>query len=136
MENHKVTFESENQPADSGYTSVEIASGFISITEVTFKNEKIIAVVRDNGDVKFRDMEGNSLASVSTPGSIGGRGRYEEIYCRVEGDVILIKFPIYEWVDYYPNCDGEYDRWLARVVGFRPPIAFSLTTHTATILDD
>lgn len=43
----------------------------------------------------------------------------------MEGKTITISFAIVEWIDNYPNCDGEHDRWDSRTVGYHD-LVFSL----------
>lgn len=46
-----------------------------------------------------------------------GRRVYEEVSCQVENNMRRRCFPIYKWIDRYPNCDGEYDRWETGKIG-------------------
>lgn len=117
---------------DQGYIEFGIASGFISTTEVLFVAEGITARIEASGNVEFLNDDRQLLATVSAP-SCGDR--YRDVSCKVEGDQILIRFPRYKWVDNYPHCDGESDRWDSFVCGYQQPIAFSMTTHQVTILN-
>ena len=120
----------------AGYKGCEIAHGFISTTEILFVRENLIARIEANGRVDFLNPEEKLLASacVSTDGD--GHGKYEAAYCNVDGDTIKIRFPIYEWYDNYPNCDGEHDRWDCRVVGYTKPIAYALSTGEAFVAEE
>lgn len=115
------------------YFSIDLACGFVSTTDITFVNEGIIARVTAGGNIEFFDCERKLLASICVPADNGGRGHYEDIYCKIENDTIKMKFPVYEWEDYYPHCDGEHDRWVAHVKGYKPPITFCITTHDISI---
>lgn len=109
----------------------QIASGHISETSILFENEDIVAVVEARGSVKFYDREDRLLASGEVPAESCGREVYEEISCHVEGTTIRLHFPICEWVDYYPNCDGEHDRWGTRMIGSYI-LTFDRETNTVT----
>ena len=55
--------------------------------------------------------DGKLLATASAPTITEGRGKYLSLYCRADEKNIFLDFPVYEWIDNYPHCDGEYDRW-------------------------
>lgn len=119
---------------DCGYIQFNIACGFISTTEVCFVNEGILALVFASGRVEFYDMSGNLLASIYDPASSEGRGRYQDVCCKVVDNKIMLRFPYYNWSDNYPDCDGESDRWSAYITAYKSPIAFDLGTHDVSIV--
>lgn len=41
--------------------------------------------------------------------------------------MIKLEFPIYKWIDHYPHCDGEHDRWEQQIIGYRE-LALDLAT--------
>ncbi len=103
-----IVFDSE-QDNSKGY--FQIASGYISETVVHLLKENLIMVICAEGRVVLYDMEDNLIAEKTAPKNDGGREVYEEVCCCVFDDTLSVKFPIYKWVDNYPNCDGEHDRW-------------------------
>lgn len=113
-----------DQQKDTGY--FQIASGHISETVILFEKENVVARVQAKGQAAFYDLNGQLLASAEVPAA-GGREVYEELCCQMEEGKIVLLFPIYEWIDNYPNCDGEYDRWESRRVGSHSVI-FDLNT--------
>lgn len=119
-----------------GYAGCEIAHGVISTTEILFVKEGIIARIEAIGKVDFLNQEEKLLSSASVLADDDGHGKYEDAYCTVEGDRIKIRFPLYEWYDNYPHCDGEYDRWDCRVVGFTKPIIYALSTGEAFVAEE
>lgn len=122
-----IEFNSERDTKDKYY---HLACGFISETTIVFKHENVKAVIHAKGDVKFFDMNDNLIAAGKAPSVVFGRGLYEDISCQVKDNRIELLFPIYDWVDYYPNCDGEYDRWGTDIVGHH---TFALDLKTKTI---
>lgn len=100
---------------DTGY--FQIASGYISETVILFEKENVIAQVQAKGQVAFFNRNGELLASGEVPAMTGGRELYEELSCCVEDGKISLLFPVYQWIDTYPNCDGENDRWITKRVG-------------------
>lgn len=125
--NIDITFNSEKNEEKS----YQLASGHISTTSILFENENLVAVVEASGDVAFYNMEDELIAKASVPAVEGGRKVYEEIVCCAENGKILLKFPICEWIDHYPNCDGEHDRWSTKTVGFHTLI---LDTATYSVI--
>ena len=60
----------------------------------------------------------------------GGGGDYVDyVRCSADENEIRIEYPEYEWVDRYPNCDGEYDRLNTVFVGYYSPIVLDLKTR-------
>ena len=106
-----------NSAKDTNNKSYQLASGYISQTTILFEKENVVAVVQAKGSVEFYNMDDALIAAGSVPSAEGGRGLYEEISCQVENNLLKLQFPIYEWIDNYPNCDGEYDRWDTRKIG-------------------
>lgn len=106
----------------------QLASGYISTTKIFFEKEQIAAKIEAEGKVEFLDAEDNVIAAADVAEQTGGKGKYTDILCGVEGDAIVLKFPIVEWIDNYPNCDGEHDRWDSRTIGYNEMI-FDLNTN-------
>jgi len=111
------TFHSEK---DSHTKLYQLASGHISQTAILFEKEGVVAVIQANGSVEFYNTDGVLIAAGSVPAEESGKGVYEEVSCQVENNLLTLRFPIYEWIDNYPHCDGEHDRWDTRIVGFYP----------------
>jgi len=111
----------------------------IETTEVTFENEKVIVYADSLGHIEFFDMGNNSLGSVDFPVSDdpsekGHQAQYGDAECGVEDGNVCVKLPVYDWHDYYPNCDGESDRWKRIIVRWFC-IVFDLNTKEIKILD-
>jgi len=115
-----------------GGKNFQIASGYISTTNILFENEGIMAAIEAQGHIDFYDLADNLLASLDVQNQDGGREVYQDVHCNVEDNFIIIKFPIYEWIDNYPHCDGEYDRWDTRIIGYHR-VCFDTKTNTANV---
>ena len=118
-----------NSETTKGSVSFQIASGYISETLILFENENIVALIEAKGQVKFYNMSDELLAQAEAPAVGSGKGVYEEVLCQVKDNLIEIQFSIYEWIDNYPHCDGEHDRWDTRIVGYHT-VAFDLLTNS------
>lgn len=112
-EKFDIVFNSEKEN-NKGF---QIASGFISETKILFEKENLIALIHAKGCVKFFDLSERLLSEFNLPSVESGKGVYEEVVIEVEGNSVILKFPTYEWIDNYPNCDGEHDRWTTRKIG-------------------
>lgn len=106
-----------NSEKDNG-KSFQIANGHISQTSILFEIEKIIAVVDAEGIASFRDMDDCCLSTCYVDREESGKAVYESVVLKADGDVITISFPVCEWIDNYPNCDGEHDRWDSRIIDY------------------
>ena len=101
------------------HSTYQLASGYISRTVILFEAEGIFAHVEADGRVSFYDAQENLLAVGSVQKEEGGRECYEEIELSVSESVIEMRFPICKWIDNYPHCDGEHDRWDRVKIGER-----------------
>ena len=94
----------------------ELANGHISETVILFSEKMVDAQIQAKGHVDVLDAQGNILTSGDLPAEDSGKQVYQEVICRVE-DGIVLEFPVYEWIDNYPHCDGEHDRWDTKKIG-------------------
>ena len=113
MINIDMVFNSQNETEKL----FQIASGHISKTAVLFEQEGIVALIDAKGSVDFY-CDDKLIATESVPVNDGGREVYEQVKCQVSGGNISIGFAICEWIDNYPNCDGEHDRWDSKIIGY------------------
>ncbi len=65
-----------------------------------------VAKVSSEGEVVFYDNDNNVIGRAEK-----GESSYREVILSWKQDLISIQFGYTDVVDYYPNCDGEYDRW-------------------------
>ncbi len=124
MEPKKVVYNSETN--ERLYT--QLASGYVSETVIVFEKENICALVNASGKVDFQDARGKLLASASAPAVTDGKEKYVSLYYRIDENKIILDFPVYEWIDNYPHCDGEHDRWDTREIGAHT-ITFDCINH-------
>lgn len=100
---------------------------------IYFVQEGIVAlIVQEAHRVDFYQSDDTYLASQEIPAVKEGRHAYLNVVCGVEGDRITMKFPIYWWYDNYPHCDGEYDRWDTKTVGYHV-VTFRLSDHSVSV---
>ena len=123
MEKYDRIFNSQREK-DSKF---ELANGYISATEILFEEEKTVVRIDAKGAVDFLDSEDKLIAAINIPEQTGGKEAYTEVLCSVEDDCILLKLPVVEWIDNYPHCDGEHDRWDSKIIGYHN-LAFDLKT--------
>lgn len=64
------------------------------------------AVVSNEGEAVFYDNKGNVIGKADKTDKC-----YREIRLIWEQGFITVQFGQTDEVDYYPNCDGEHDRW-------------------------
>ena len=113
------TFDHIYSNESGAFQTFQLASGYISTTGILFEADKVAAVIEAKGTVVFTDLEEHALASFDIPAQTGGREVYETVICGKENGHIVLRFPIVHWIDNYPNCDGEHDRWDSVTVGYR-----------------
>ncbi len=121
-----------SRSSESCEQKFQLANGYISTTEIYFEAENVIAKIEADGVVEFLNVQENVLASVDIPKQTGGKEKYTEVWCATENSVITLKFPIVEWIDNYPNCDGEHDRWDTKTIGYHT-LKFDCNTSETTV---
>ncbi len=115
--------------SENGCQKYQIASGYISESVVLFEKEAIFVRVFAEGRADFLDLDGNLLAAGKVEAQTGGREVYEELVCEVDEKALTLKFPIVKWIDNYPNCDGENDRWDSVIIGYNT-LSFDIENKT------
>lgn len=113
-----------------------LANGYISQTTIFFENEKILANIEAKGNIEFLNEEGGLLSSINIPKQTGGKEVYDEVLCHVDGNEVILTFFIVKWIDNYPHCDGEHDRWDSVVIGSHT-VKYNIQTKNITLnIDD
>ena len=107
-----------NSEEDIGFKSFQLANGYISTTTILFEKEKFVVKIEAEGHIEILDCEDILFASFDIPAQTGGKETYNEVLCGTEENTAVLKFPIVEWIDNYPNCDGEYDRLENKTIGY------------------
>ncbi len=97
-------------------------------TEIYFPEEKVYATVLNTGSVTFYDENRKELATIEIKPNTKN-GMHDNAYCKAEQGKIILWFPIVDYIDNYPNCDGEYDRWDVRYIGY-DCVAFDIASRS------
>lgn len=79
---------------------------------VLFEKEGVILHADCHGNTVFRDTDGNEVYVEA----VDTERLFWNIYVSVDEGKICVRFPATKWIDYYPNCDGEHDRWSEVIV--------------------
>ena len=58
------------------------------------------------------------VASFDLEKETEGKKVYTEVVCHTTDNEIILEFPIVKWIDNYPHCDGEHDRWDCVILGY------------------
>ncbi|MBQ3107850.1 MAG: hypothetical protein IJC68_04480 [Firmicutes bacterium] len=117
-----------------GWKEFQLASGHSSTTVICFEEAKILAKVEAKGKAAFLNEAGQVLAEADVSAQTGGREVYETLRCCAEDGALQLQFPVVEWIDNYPHCDGEHDRWDSRVLGYHT-VTLDLRTCAVTVLE-
>ena len=62
--------------------------------------------ISNKGKVSFYDYENNLIATVDET-----QTEYSQFRFSWKQNLLCLNFGHVDTVDYYPNCDGEHDRW-------------------------
>ncbi len=129
MKEYEKSFNSEET---NGLKKLQLATGYISSTNIFFELEKMFIRIEAKGYIEFLDCNEVLLTSINIPEQTGGKETYNEVICGVEDNKIILKLPIVEWIDNYPHCDGEHDRWDTKTIGYHT-LTFDLQTNAITL---
>lgn len=126
-----------NSKTDSGYKTISaLYYNAIDPTTVVFEEEGVSAFVNSLGHIEFSDASGVlgfiDHPAAESPDMYAHSGQYGTVEYAADGKEIRFRFPVYEWDDYYPHCDGESDRWNRRTVRHFF-VVFDCGTKTITI---
>ena len=105
-------FDSEKKIWGRSYEAVEFDGETKPTVSILFEREGIILYADHNGEALFCDLDNNVIHR----GKAESANRFSRVHVRVCEGKAIAEFPITKWIDHYPNCDGEYDRWSEVVV--------------------
>lgn len=80
---------------------------------VLFEKEQILLRADAQGNAVFCDVSGQEKYRGRAD---NGTRRFDRVFCDVTDDTITVRFPVIKWIDHYPHCDGEHDRWSEVIV--------------------
>lgn len=100
---------------------------------VHFQREDIVArIVQEAHRVEFYGADEAYICSAEIPAVDSGRRAYLNVRVYGKPGRVVLGFPVCEWIDHYPHCDGEYDRWDTVILGFHT-LTFDLTANTTAL---
>lgn len=112
--------------AEKSEKKFSLASGYVSTTVILFKNENIFAKIEAEGKIELYNGSDEKIGELSAMDFAGGKDKYEDILCSVNDGKIVFRFPVYRWIDNYPHCDGENDRWDCVITGYSDLLVFEI----------
>ena len=104
-----------------------LSCGFYETTSFLFEPINLSVEIHCKGEFVFRTAEGEILEKVKAQPMDSGRECYMDVLITAAEQEILFQLPEYAWIDHYPNCDGESDRWDAKIIGIRDEVRYSIS---------
>lgn len=101
-----------------------LSCGFYETTYFLFQNVNLRIDIHCKGEFTFCTAEGKKLKTIKAKPMNSGRGCYMDVLITTTKDMFIFQLPEYEWIDHYPNCDSESDRWGTRIIGIRDEIRY------------
>jgi len=101
-----------------------LACGFYTTTSFLFEKANFTVVINCNGDFTFYTVNNEKIEMIKAKRMRSGRGCYMDVLITTTDDGVLFKLPDYSWIDHYPDCDGESDRWDAKIIGTNDEIFY------------
>ena len=101
-----------------------LSCGFHDTTSFLFEAHGFSVVIHCNGTFTFSSADGHPLETRKLKPMTDGRECYMDVLITTTDENVRFQLPEYSWIDHYPHCDGESDRWDAKIVGIRDEIVF------------
>ena len=101
-----------------------LSCGFYENTYILFEKAGFYVNIHNKGTFTFCAPDYRKLAVIQARPMDSGRGCYMDVLISTTEDGAIFRLPEYEWIDHYPHCDGESDRWDARIIGIRDEVRF------------
>lgn len=122
---HKLSYEKDK---GSGLLLLPNFYGFLEDCSVHIDEAGISVIVETYGRVAFIDETGKILSETKIDAKTEN-DKHSGGFCGIKDGKICVFLNITGLKDTYPNCDGEYDRWVSTIVGYTC-IAFDPATET------
>ena len=126
MKNYENVYEGTQNQAFS------LATGYISTTEIYVPAIKTVLKITASGEIEFLNQDESVITKISLSPQTGGREVYEKVNLYISENILSMEFPIVKWIDNYPHCDGEHDRWDSVTIGYMVAEYDILTKQTTT----
>lgn len=106
-------------------TPFHLSCGFYETTAFLFEGANFAVNIHCKGSFTFYTVDGKKIESIKAKPMTDGRGCYMDVLITTETNGVTFKLPDYSWTDHYPNCDGESDRWSAKIIGINDEVFYS-----------
>ena len=100
-------FDSEKKIWGRNYEEVEIDRETKPKVSILFEREGIVLCADCDGNALFGDLDNNVIHE----GKVESSNYFSRVHVRVSEGKPIAELPITKWIDHYPHCDGEHDRW-------------------------
>ena len=107
-----------------------LSCGFYETTSFLFREAGFSVGIHCRGAFTFYTVDGKKLETVKAKPMTSGRGCYMDVLISTTEDEVIFQLPDYEWIDHYPNCDGESDRWDTRIIGINDEIRYPVSKQS------
>lgn len=101
-----------------------LSCGFHENTYILFEKAGFYVNIHCRGTFTFCTLDYQPLAVIRAKPMDSGRECYMDVLISTTEDGAVFCLPEYRWIDHYPHCDGESDRWSAEIIGVRDTVRF------------
>lgn len=101
-----------------------LSCGFYETTTFLFEKANFAVFIHNKGTFTFYTVDGQKIETVKAKPMESGRGCYMDVLITTTEEGVHFKLPDYQWIDHYPHCDGESDRWSTRIIGTNDEIFY------------
>ena len=102
-------YNSEKQTSE---VEIRLDEGAELPVKILFEKESIVLRADRDGNAIFYDINDNERYKEKAE----SEKLFGSIRVFVKENKIGVRYPVTEWIDHYPHCDGEYDRWTERII--------------------
>ena len=102
-----------------------LSCGFHDTTSFFFEKANLRVDIHCRGSFTFYTVNGDKAETIKLKPMKTGRECYMDILITTEDDAVIFQLPEYRWIDHYPHCDGESDRWSTEIIGIRDELRYA-----------
>ena len=102
-----------------------LSCGFYDTTSFFFEKANLRVDIHCCGSFTFYSADGAKLETFRLRPMDTGRECYMDVLITAADDAVIFRLPEYRWIDHYPHCDGESDRWSTEIIGIRDELRYA-----------
>lgn len=81
------------------------------LAKILLKEQNFALEINSQGKVVLYDIDGKVIDTKKIKSEKYPDKKFSDVIIKISNDKIQLNMLMKKYVDHYPHCDGEYDRW-------------------------